>query len=136
VYDRITGIFFFDKTVEIDNDIKKILFDFMKDFCTKFHEEIEQFFNISTIFNIETMESYLQNAVENMNILVASSKITTKSGDEKKLFDIYLKLDNEKIEPHITIKLRELITKYSVTKDSKILDEINEILDKYKIQMQ
>lgn len=136
VFDRITGIFFFDKTIEIDNDIKQILMNFMKEFCTKFHTEIEQFFNISTIFNIETMESYLQNAVENMNILVASSKISTEASDEKKLFDIYLKLDNEKIEPEMTIKLRELITRYSVTKNSKILDEINEILDKYNIQMQ
>ena len=126
-YKEISAIFFFGD-IKYDYSITKILKSFLKNFYLKFEKEIKEFLRIYGILNYEDLLVKSEDIIEDLNILLKTQFDIGDQSTERRLLNIYLGLEEMKLNEETQLKIKQLITKYSFTKDEKILKQVEDLL--------
>ncbi len=130
---QVSGIFFIDN-VPMTIDAVNILIDFLRNFTRSFPKELRTFQTYGLLNAFRTREEEIVEMIHQIEPKLQKLILQTGSVSPRKLTSMYNKIDLLEASQTIKVKLKRVIFQYAVTSDHRLIEQVQQLMEKYGIE--
>lgn len=127
-YQDIAGIFI-SEGLTISQDVRNSLRIFLTNFYAEFKPELDIFRELNGVQNVERLRDRLEKQfIELGSVLKHLGNNNQREISEEKIIDLYMDLESKGISIETNERIKDLLFKYTVSRDMKYLVELDRII--------